>query len=153
MLGGLLGTIAGAAVAGHLYRPLVDWVQLLIGEQSGWLKLIVFIIIFIIINRLVGFVFYIISQTFHFISVIPFLKSIDRLLGALLGLLEGALVLGLTLYFASRLDLPLLFQMAIAASSVATRLIDFASVLVPLLPEVVRHLQPFIPGVNAVVPE
>ncbi len=146
MLGGLIGTVIGAYVAGHYYSAVMAWLGSMFGLESAWIKLLVFILLFIIVNRLVGFVFYLIDRAFRFISVIPFLKTINRLAGAAFGLLEGILVLGLTLYFASRLALPLLVESAIATSSLAAKLINFAGILVPLLPEVIRQIQPYVPG-------
>ncbi len=147
-LGALLGTIAGAWLAGLLYLPvfslIIDWT----GYDNDWLKILIFFIIFIIVNRLVGFVFYLLDRIFRFISFIPFLKTINRLGGAALGLLEGALILGLVLYFAGSVSLPIWLLQAIANSDIAQSLIVLAGVLIPLLPEVLEKIQPYVPNVN-----
>ncbi|MFZ5390752.1 MAG: CvpA family protein [Patescibacteria group bacterium] len=153
MIGSLLGTVVGAWLAGHYYDVLAAWLNNWLGLSGGWVTLASFLIIFIVFNRLVGFIFYLLDKTFNFLRFIPFLTTINRLAGAVLGFLEGALVLGLTLYFASRLPLPLLVENAIAASAVAARLIRFAGVLAPLLPEIIRQIQPYVPGVNLPIPQ
>lgn len=153
MVGGLVGTVAGAWLAGHFYDKLTGPLQMLLGTNSTWVELLSFVFIFIVANRLVGFIFYILDRTFRFISVIPFLKTINHLGGALLGLIEGVLVIGLTLYFANRIDLPIMVEEAIVASRVALKFISIASVLVPLLPDIIKQVQPYVPGVNLPIPQ
>lgn len=144
-VGGVIGTVLGAWLAGHFYLSLVDLLSNFINLGEDWLKLISFFLIYLVINRLVGFLFYILDQGFSFLRFIPFLKTINRFGGALLGLVEGALLLGLTLHFALTLDLPIKLEDAIYTSLVASRLIGFASILWPLLPEFLRKIQPYIP--------
>jgi len=151
-IGALLGTVIGSWLAGHYYDVLTNWFGHWLGISGGWVKLLSFLIIFVVVNRLVGFIFYLLDRTFNFLRFIPFLTTINRLAGAVLGFLEGSLVIGLTLYFASRLSLPLLVENAIAASKVAAKLMAFAGVLVPLLPEIIRKVQPYVPGVNLPIP-
>lgn len=152
MAGGLIGTIAGAWLAGHYYDTLSHFISSLLGINSPWLNLICFALIFILINRLIGFAFYVLDRTFGFLSRLPFIKTIDRLGGLVFGLLEAVLVIGLTLYFADRLPLPALFENAMAASRVAQRLITMAGILVPLLPEVIRKIQPYVPNIDLPIP-
>ncbi len=152
MVGGLIGTIAGSWLAGHYYDTLSLVISNILGINSPWLNLICFIKIFVLVNRLIGFIFYILDKTFGFLSRLPFIKTIDRLGGLVFGLLEAVMVIGLTLYFASRLPLPMLFENAVAASRVAQRLITMASVLVPLLPDIIRKVQPYIPNIDLPIP-
>ncbi len=151
--GGLVGSLAGAWLAGHLYQGAAAWIAVAfqVDEPSAWLRLATFAAIFIVVNRLIGFAFYVVDRTFSFLVRIPFLRTIDRMAGAILGLLEGGLVLGLTLYFATRLDLPRWFEQMINGSEFADPLIVFAGLLVPLLPELIRRVQPYVP-VDIMVP-
>ena len=96
------------------------------------------------INRLVGLVFYIIAKVFGLLSIIPFTKTINRILGALLGFLEGTLVLGLILYFLARFSFSAWFDGVLVASSVARWLLAMANFLSPLLPALLRGLQTII---------
>ncbi len=153
MAGGLIGTVAGAYLAGHFYDKLAGPLHLLFGTDTGWVDLVAFIFIFVVINRVVGFVFHLIDRSFRFISMAPFLKTINRFVGAILGLAEGVLVTGLTLYFANRVALPISVEAAIANSQVAQKLITIASILVPLLPNIIRQVQPYVPGVTLPVPQ
>lgn len=147
MAGGLAGSIAGAYMAGHFYAVVAAPFEAMLGSTDGWVKVISFAVIFIAVNRFVGFVFYVLDRSFAFLTRIPFLKTIDRMAGAILGLAEGALVLGLTIFLSSRLVLPSGVESAIITSRVAQSLEIFAMVLVPLLPDALRTIQPYIPQV------
>ncbi len=147
-LGALVGTITGAFIAGRFYLLIFDLITNWTGYDSEWIKILIFFILFIIINRLVGFGFYILDRTFRFVSFIPFLKTINHLGGAVLGLVEGGLTLGLVLYFSGSVTLPLSITQAIADSNIAQDLIMFAGVLIPLLPEVLEKIQPYVPNVD-----
>ncbi len=143
-LGILIGTIAGAFLAARWYEPVADWTGFLFAGHQNLARVVCFLIIFIIINRLVGLIFWIIDKIFSIISVIPFLKTINRLAGAILGFLEGVLVLGLTLYIASRFPLDQWFSDALINSRVAHYLIIVANILKPLLPEILKQIKSII---------
>ncbi len=144
--GGLVGAVAGAWLAGHLYVKAAWPIEELFNYQGPWLKLAVFLGIFILVNRLVGFGFYLFDKSFAFLIRLPFLKTIDRLAGAVIGIVEGILVLGLSLILVSNhLAMPDIISQAIVSSKVAFGLQAFAAILVPLLPEAIRYAQPYIP--------
>lgn len=140
-LGALLGTIAGAYVAGHYFAGIAGVIADKIGGSLPILKVVCFILIFTVVNRLVGFIFYLVEKMFNVISIIPFLKTINRLAGAVLGLAEGVLVLGLILHVAGAVPLASWFmEKVIGPSEVAQFLIRIARILLPLLPEALRVL-------------
>lgn len=137
-LGSLIGTVVGALAAGQYYDIVAHWLQGWLGGSLNVHRAIAFLLIFAIVNRLVGFAFLLIEKTFNFISIIPFLKSINRLLGGVLGLIEGAIVLGATLYIIQRFPfggLPALID----SSPIAKTLLAIARVIIPLLPESIRN--------------
>jgi membrane protein required for colicin V production len=143
-LGVLVGTIAGAFLAARWYDPVSSWAGFLFGGHTNLAKVVCFLILFIIINRLVGLVFWLIDKIFSFFKIIPFLSTINRLLGAVFGFLEGVLVLGLTLFVAERYPLGDWFINSLADSKVAHYLIAVGKILMPLLPEVLRQLKSLI---------
>lgn len=151
--GGLVGTVAGAWLAGHFYLSLASPIEHLFNYQGPWLKLAAFLGIFILANRVVGFGFYLFDKSFAFLIRLPFLKTIDRLAGGVLGIVEGVLVIGLTLILVNNhLVMPEFISQAINASRVAFGLQAFATILVPLLPDAIRYAQPYLPqGVD--IPE
>lgn len=95
-LGRLVGAVIGfvAARAWSLKAAPVLSVFL----PSGWARLVAFIIIFIVITRLVGFVFKLADGAFRILSILPFLKSINSLIGGVLGLVEGFIIIGGAIY-------------------------------------------------------
>lgn len=143
--GSLLGVIVGALLASRWYLLVFEWAQDLFFGWNNSGKVLTFIILFTIINRLVCFIFAMIDRTFHLISIIPFLKTINRLAGAVLGFILGGLSLGLILYVASRYTIiDSLFGKWMVDSRVAPFLIKFVDVLKPLLPEMLKKLQSLI---------
>ena len=136
-LGSLLGLLIGLWLTFIYYLTVYEWVKnLFFGhELSG--KIITFIILFTFINRLIGFVFAILDRTFDLLSVIPFLKTINRLAGMVLGLIEGGLVLGLLLLYISQSS----FGYWLTDSQVAPFLIKFTKIILPLLPGLLNKLK------------
>lgn len=136
-LGSLIGLVAGLWLAIIFYLTVFGWVKnLFFGHELAG-KIIVFIILFTLLNRLIGFIFALIDRTFDLLSVIPFLKTINRLAGAALGFIEGGLALGLVLLFISQTNLAGL----IAGSKVAPFLISFTKAVTPLLPGLLERVK------------
>src|SRR3989338_3665912 len=143
-LGVLVGTIVGAFLAGQYYDEVARWIQGLVGGSLGVWNVVIFLLIFALGNRFVGFLFWLIERVFNVLTVIPFLKTINRLAGAILGLVEGVLVIGLTLYVAERYPVGVWFLKFFPPSIVAKECIRVANILVPLLPEALRALKSLI---------
>ena len=143
-VGALVGVVVGAWAAGIFYEPFGAWLEPILLGHGAIARIIAFVVIFVLINRLIGLIFYIINKIFNIISIIPFTKSVNRLLGALLGFIEGTLVLGLIIYFISRFEISEWFTGVLIGSKVAMWLAWVASILAPLLPELLRQLKSVI---------
>lgn len=143
-LGSLLGTAVGAFIASHFYAPIASWIQQLTGGNENLVKVIVFLLIFVIANRLVGFAFWLIEKIFNILKIIPFLSTINRLLGGILGLIEGSLILGLTLFFITKFPFSEWLTGSMLKSGVASYLIKISSLLWPLLPAALKQIQTFL---------
>jgi len=61
-------------------------------------KIIAFLVIFIVVDRVIALIFHLIAKVVGLISFIPFLKTINRIAGLILGLTEGILIVGLIIY-------------------------------------------------------
>jgi membrane protein required for colicin V production len=144
-LGALIGTVAGIVVAGHYFEWLTEIIEPIFGNNINLAKIISFLVIFIIVNRLVGLVFWLINKIFNVISIIPFLKSINRLLGALLGLAEGIIVLGILLIMVGKFPFADFIIPALEESQMAEWLIHVGNLLMPLLPELVAQAKTYLP--------
>ncbi|HBV58217.1 MAG TPA: hypothetical protein DEB73_03090 [Candidatus Magasanikbacteria bacterium] len=140
-IGSLVGTVVGAFIASHYYEPISNWTLSITGGNFNIVKFIVFIILFIIANRLVGFIFWLVEKVFSVLKIIPFLGTINRLLGGLLGLFEGVLVVGLTLFFISKFPLSEWLTGSMLKSGMAAYLIKISSILWPLLPAALKQIQ------------
>jgi len=135
--GSLLGVVLGLWLTFMFYLTAYDWFKNLFFGHEFTGKLVTFIILFTIINRLIGLIFAILDRTFDLLSVIPFLKTINRLAGAALGFIEGGLVLGLILMYLSQTSLSHWF----ASSQVAPFLIKFTQAILPLIPGLLNRVK------------
>ncbi len=142
-LGSLIGMIVGVFVAGHYYTFAAEKA---LGFFAGNLlvaNIIAFIVLFIVASNVVGFVFWILNKTFHLFTFVPFLKTINRLAGALLGLAQSVIGLGLILYFSQQI-IPASFgwyHAAVETSQVAAFLLSYGKILVPLLPAALKEIR------------
>jgi uncharacterized membrane protein required for colicin V production len=101
-LGSLVGLAAGAVIASYTYLKLFGLIKVIFGGFDNIGKVVCFFLLFIILSRLIYFVFAALDKIYNFISIIPFLSSINNLAGAILGALIGLLVCSLVLYVGSR---------------------------------------------------
>ena len=139
-VGSLIGMVGGLWFTIIFYLTVFSWVKnLFFGHELAG-KIIVFIVLFTLVNRLIGFIFALLDKTFDLISIIPFLKTINRLTGAALGFIEGGLVLGLILLFISQTS----FSGWLTGSKVALFLIGFAKTIAPLLPGLLDRVKGMI---------
>jgi membrane protein required for colicin V production len=139
--GSLVGTIAGVYLAFRYYSPVADWIIHATGWQGNITRIIVFIAAFILINRLVGLAFWLINRILKIVTELPFIHSADHLLGLIFGLLEGAMVVGVSLYFIARFPLGDKFMAALSASRIAPLLDVFIVVLKPFIPEAIKIIK------------
>jgi len=142
-LGAIVGTFAGAFFAGLWYSGLASWLEHVFGNPN-LMKIFAFIFIFIIINRLIGFAFYVLDKMFRFLSVVPFLKSISRLLGGVFGFFEGILVIGLSLFIIARFPVSDWFTSVLEGSKLAPWFINVSKILQLMLPEILRQIHSVI---------
>jgi len=140
-LGSLLGTVFGAYLASRFYEPMAEWLINITGWSSNFTRVLMFVVCFIIINRLVGFAFWIFDKMAGFITNLPFINSLNRFLGFLLGLFEGVVTIGLIIYFIERFPLSDRFMGWVATSTVAPYTTSAAAILLPLLPEALKMLK------------
>jgi len=142
-LGSIIGTFAGAFLAGVWFDLLGGWLEKIFGNPN-LMKIFAFIFIFLIINRLVGFGFYVLDKIFNFFTVIPFLKTINRLLGMVLGFFEGLLVVGLSLFVIARFPISDWFTSVLQASALAPWFIATSKILQLMLPELLKQIHSVI---------
>ncbi len=94
--GNLVGLVLGILVSSYGIWWLNDQFSIL---EKPILAITIFLLITIIVSRLLGWVVDLLDQIWKFISIIPFTGSINKLLGGILGLIEGAIILSAISYF------------------------------------------------------
>jgi uncharacterized membrane protein required for colicin V production len=150
-LGSLIGTVAGAYLASRFYEPMANWLIGITGWGENISRVLMFIIAFIIINRLVGFGFWIVDKTLSIFTGLPFIRGINRFLGLVFGIFEGILTIGLIIYFIERFPLSTWLMERLADSTIAPFTTSLAAVLIPLLPDALRILRSTVDYVEDVV--
>lgn len=101
-VGAIVGLVLGTWVAGHYFQPVAAWLTPILMGHDIAASIIAFLLIFIVVNRLVVLVFHLLDRVFHLIAIIPFLKSLNRLGGMILGAAEGLLTIGIVLYIIAK---------------------------------------------------
>jgi len=139
-LGSLVGLIVGTFVAGLFYQPISIFIAGIFGHPE-LVRIIVYLVIFIVVARLIGFGFFLLDKSFGIITKLPFIHSIDRLLGGILGFIEGVFVIGIALYILSQYTLSPTVTAMIEESSVAPWFIGVSFILQYLLPKALREAQ------------
>lgn len=91
-LGRMIGAVLGFVIAKAYYIKFGAVLGLFM--PSAWANFISFALLFILITRLMGFLLKLADGAFSILKMLPFLKSIDKILGAFLGLVEGILIMG-----------------------------------------------------------
>lgn len=131
-----VGNLIGALLGIFLASRFSDSVAMQLGmENGGGLRIAIFIIVFFLISRIVGMAFWVVEKIAAMASVIPLAGTVNRLLGALLGGVEGIIVVGIILFFAMNHLSSDAVRLALEASSVAKYLVAMTSALQVLFPE------------------
>lgn len=141
-VGRIIGLIIGAIIASRYYLVFFEWASKYININESLGKIIAFILVFVIITNLIQLIFYFIEKAFKLVAIIPGSKYINNILGGLLGLLEGALFLGLIFYVVSRYAV---FEGGFIDSVKESVVIPWLNMVVdlilPLLPQALKALQ------------
>lgn len=88
LVGGVLGFLAARAWSGWFITALSLFMPIM------WASLVAFIVVFLLVDNIVGFVFKLIEKIVGVIEKLPLIKQISEFLGAIFGLLEGIVVIG-----------------------------------------------------------
>jgi uncharacterized membrane protein required for colicin V production len=135
-VGNLVATILGLYLTGRLIGPFTDRFSFLGGGTVG--LIFSYVILYTILSRLIGIGFWFGEKVLGILSWIPFAKSINRVLGAVFGLIEGMLVVGAVTFFAVHF-LPMdTLRSAIEQSPTALYLVGVMSGLQGFLPQVLK---------------
>lgn len=142
MIGSFIGLILGVFVAGQWYEGFSTWVAGFFSIDPLVAQVLGFGILMTLFNRLVGLIFTVADKLFRIVRLIPGIGAVDRLGGTALGLFEGLLTIGVTLYLATKLNLP--WSAALEQSALAPFFLVAAKAVLPLVPQALRAVTPFV---------
>lgn len=97
-IGALVGLVVATWAASNYFMLLAEWLNPYVLNHEGIAKTVSFLVIFFLVNRLVAILFWVVNKIFGLVSIIPFLKSINRLGGAILGFVEGVIITGTAIF-------------------------------------------------------
>ena len=143
MLAGLIGILAGIIVAGNFYPFAAEWLMELsfFEQRENLSNIISMVIIFLAVNGLIGVGAYLIDRFFHVFSFIPFLKTINKLGGAIVGLLAGAFIFGFLISMFDKFPFADFITQYLQQSQVVPYLIVVTELIMPLWPQAINQIQ------------
>ena len=147
-IGSIVGLILGAWLAGMWYEGLAARLMPMMNNNENAANILGFIILFILIAKAIGFIAYLIDRAFRLVAIIPGMKLLNRLGGAVVSLIEGVLFFGLIFTFAEPFAAGTVFEAPIANSQFVGALMASVGWLTPLLPQIVVQLKEQAPNVN-----
>jgi len=98
-VGSLIGVILGYWAANSFYIGVGAWLSPYMMGNEAAANVVAFILIFALVNRALSIIFWLVNKIFNLVSIIPFLGSINKLAGAILGFVEGVIATGIIIYF------------------------------------------------------
>ena len=132
-LGGLIGTVVGTIVASRLVGPAY--------ERFGWLfggggtgKVVVFLLVYFLFGRLFSLAFWLIRTIFGWFAWIPLAGVVDRVFGAVFGLIEGIVFVSVALFFALQYLPDDAVKVALSASIVGKGMLAIVAALQVIFP-------------------
>lgn len=140
-IGGVVGLFVGQFVASRYYEQFAHSVTPVFGGNEIAGKVFAFILIFLFVTRLVGLIFWFVNKVFHVMAVIPGMKFVNRLGGAVFGFLEASLFIGISLQFLARLPISGGLATTIHNSAIAGYFLNVSAWLVPLFPKVIKQAE------------
>ena len=133
-LGSLIGSILGTVIASRLIEPAFERFGAFLGGGAV-AKIVLFIVIFLLISRVIGLLFWIVEKILGIFAMVPFAKTFNRLLGAAFGFAEGVIVVGVVLFFALQYLPNDAVKAALEQSNLATVLIAATAAIQVMFPE------------------
>ena len=136
----LVGVFVGIFFAGIWYDSVSNWVQPIVGGNALVADIVGFILVYFVVTQAVGLLFWFANKIFHIFAILPGMKLLNRVGGAILGFIEGSLIVGVTLQFIGRLPLSEDWANRLAESDVVGYFTAVSAWLVPLFPKAIESV-------------
>jgi uncharacterized membrane protein required for colicin V production len=140
-IGSLVGMFVGIIVAARTYDQFGNVLEPTFGGNGVFADIAAFILLFLIVSRLIGVAFYFVNKMYNLIAIVPGMKLLNKIGGAVFGLIEGGLFAGITLQFMTRLPISTPLSAAIDDSALAQWSLSIAAWLVPLFPAALKDAE------------
>ena len=136
--GYLLSYFIGIILAFQFFLPIYKFIQSFINLESKIVEAVIFILLLLIFIKLIKLLVSAISNFFK----IPIINSVNRILGALFGFIEGILVLGTIIFiFSNYMIFASFTENMLATSEIAIKLANIAFLFYPFIPKALKELQ------------
>ena len=135
-------TIFSVIIASRIYTDVAVWILPESWSSRFLVKMTVFIILSLLLGRLSGVLVNVIQKVFDVVAIIPFTKTLNRILGFVFGLIEGLVVAGSVLALVMYLDkVPDVWKTAVAGGGIVVKLIMLTtgSWIPALFPDVIQN--------------
>ena len=149
-IGGVIGLFLGQFVASRYYEHFATAIAPVFGGNPIASKIFAFVLIFLFVTRLTGWAFFFVNKIFHMFAIVPGMKFVNKLGGAVFGFIEASLFIGISLQFLSRLPISAGLAETMKNSSLATYFLNITGWLVPLFPKILKDSQN---AVDSVLPK
>lgn len=100
--GSFVGLVIGFLAAAYGYEKLLHLIRPVFFGMDNIGRLICFILLLVVFSRIVYIIFVALDKAYDFISIIPFLGSINNMSGAVLGAIVGLFICGMMVYAGAR---------------------------------------------------
>lgn len=141
MVGSFVGLILGVILARQWYEPVGGWLGGLVFTNELVANVVGFFLVLVVVTRATGLAFFVIDKVVKIVSIIPGIAAFNRLGGAVLGLIEGLLLVGATLWVATRFNVSDAWAAGLSSSQLTPLLTGLSQVFAPLFPEVLKAAQ------------
>ncbi len=132
-VGSLAGLLVGVYLASRYFQVLASaWQWLFLGRETV-ARAAVFVVIFLLSSRLVKLLVFLVDKFFNLLRFLPFSRLVNRLAGAVIGLLEGVFIAGLIVFISVKQPFSAGLVEAIYNSELARQLLMYVKILFPLM--------------------
>ncbi len=146
-IGGIIGLFVGAFMAGRYYDQVAEMIKGVLFGSEILANIVGFLLVFIVVNRGIALIFWILDKIFHIIAIIPFLKSINYFLGGVFGLVEGIIFIGIIVFFLSLLPFTENFQAKLEQSRFNGLLKTVGKIADPFIPDTIGNWSIDLPSI------
>lgn len=136
-LGGIIGVILSVFIASRWYESLALKLLSFLGGNLSLARILAFIIVFAVAQFIIISLLKVVNKIFN----LPILKTLNCLVGAVFGFIEGVLFIGLVLYFSAKLPLGSGWEDLLNSSKITPFLTGAGKILLPLIPEAVKQIK------------